>query len=71
VEAEQALGRIAGGLEPEVVASILIGACRDRTLTRTLVGLEAEPPSTFAQQLVHTVVFGLAPTSPHAQKEPS
>jgi hypothetical protein len=71
VEAEQALGRIDARLEPEVVASILIGACRDRTLTRTLVGIEAEPPSTFAEQLVQTVVFGLAPATPHAQKEPS
>jgi AcrR family transcriptional regulator len=61
VEAEQALGRIDAGLEPQVVASILIGACRDRTLTRTLADLAAEPDATFAEQLVQTLVFGLAP----------
>jgi AcrR family transcriptional regulator len=77
VRAEQELGRIDARVEPEVVASILIGACRDRTLTRALAGIESEPPSGFAQQLVNTVVFGLAPTaaagpsSPSPEEEPS
>jgi AcrR family transcriptional regulator len=76
VRAEQALGRIDAAGEPEVVASILIGACRDRTLTRALAGIESEPPSGFAQQLVHTVVFGLAPraargaAAPDLEEEP-
>lgn len=77
VRAEQELGRIDARVEPEVVASILIGACRDRTLTRALAGIESEPPSGFAQQLVTTVVFGLAPaaaagpSSPSPEEEPS
>jgi AcrR family transcriptional regulator len=77
VRAEQELGRIDARVEPEVVASILIGACRDRTLTRALAGIESEPPSGFAQQLVNTVVFGLAPiaaagpSSPSPEEEPS
>jgi AcrR family transcriptional regulator len=62
VRAEQALGRIDVEVQPEVVASILVGACRDRTLTRALAGIDSEPSAGFAQQLVHTVVFGLAPT---------
>lgn len=77
VRAEQASGRIDDRVQPEVVASILIGACRDRTLTRALAGIESEPPAGFAQQLVHTVVFGLAPTPARAaaptitEEEPS
>src|SRR5262245_48485101 len=77
VRAEQELGRIDPGVEPEVVASILVGACRDRTLTRALAGIESEASSSFAQQLVHTVVFGLTPAAapgpaiPSPEEEPS
>jgi AcrR family transcriptional regulator len=71
VRAEQELGRIDARVEPEVVASILIGACRDRTLTKALAGIESEPPSGFAHQLVNTVVFGLAPAAVAEPSSPS
>jgi AcrR family transcriptional regulator len=61
VSAEQALGRIDPGPPAEVVASILVGACRDQTLTRSLAGVEVIAPEAFARALVRTVVFGLAP----------
>ena len=62
VRAEQAQGRIAGRVRPEVVASILVGACRDRAFAQVLAGPDTLPPGRFAQELVRTVVFGLAPS---------
>jgi AcrR family transcriptional regulator len=61
VRAEQELGRLDSAPPPEVVASILIGACRDQTVARALAGVDPVAPGAFAQALVRTVVFGLAP----------
>jgi AcrR family transcriptional regulator len=67
VRAEQELGRVDGRVEPEVVATILIGASRDHAFTRSLVGFDPATADDFAGKLVDTVVFGLAP----AQARPS
>ena len=62
---------------PSVVASILIGACRDQVLTHALAGKEPTDAAIFARELVHTIVFGLAPASarghstPNVKEEPS
>jgi AcrR family transcriptional regulator len=71
VRAEQELGRIDPSVQPDVVATILIGASRDHTFSGALRGVAAPESDRFAQELVRTVVHGLAPTTPHAQKEPS
>ncbi len=63
IAAEQGLGRLDEHAQPNVVASILIGACRDQVLTHTLAGKEPADPAIFARELVHTIVFGLAPAS--------
>jgi AcrR family transcriptional regulator len=64
--AEQELGRVDAGVEPDVVATILIGATRDYTW-RLLTGTETPSTRGFAQNLIRTVVHGLAPiTSPGA-----
>ena len=67
IGAEQELGRIDERAHPDVVASILIGACRDQVLTHAL---RQEPidPAVFARELVHTIVFGLAPSSARASR---
>jgi AcrR family transcriptional regulator len=75
VRAEQELGRVDARVRPEVVASILIGACRDQVFTRALVGTDLASPEGFAPELVRTVVFGLAPPEareaaiPNAEEE--
>jgi AcrR family transcriptional regulator len=61
VRAEQKLGRIDSLVKPEIVAAILIGACRDQVVTHALAGKKQIPPEKFAQELVPTLVFGLAP----------
>jgi AcrR family transcriptional regulator len=71
VRAEQELGRVDAGIQPEVVASILIGACRDHAFTRMLAGVESAAPDGFAQQLVRTVVFGIAPGAAREQQTPN
>jgi AcrR family transcriptional regulator len=71
VRAEQQLGRIDARIEPEVVASILIGACRDHTFAGSLAGAERPSPERFAQELVRTVVFGLTPQTSTDEEEPS
>ena len=63
IAAEQELGRLDEHAQPNVVASILIGACRDQVLTHALAGKEPTDPAIFARELVHTIVFGLAPAS--------
>lgn len=60
VRAEQERGRIDARVQPEIVASILVGACRDQAFARVLVGKESAPPETLAQELARTIVFGLA-----------
>lgn len=77
VTAEQELGRIDSRVQPEVVAAILVGACRDHTFTRALVGVQSAASEGFARELVQTVVFGLAPSparvpsTPNAEEERS
>jgi AcrR family transcriptional regulator len=61
IRAEQELGRIDERAHPEVIASILIGACRDQVLTHVLAGKQPIDPGLFARELVHTIVFGVAP----------
>ena len=63
VREEQAHGRIEGRVRPEVVASILVGACRDQVFAQVLAA--QDPPSSegIARALVRTVVFGLAPSA--------
>jgi len=69
VRAEQELGRVDPRVKPEVVATILIGAARDHTFTRALAGIATPSAEGFAQELVRTVVHGLAPTTPNAEEE--
>ncbi len=70
VRAEQELGRVDPRAQPEVVATILIGAARDHTFTRALAGIATPSAEGFAQELVQTLVHGLAPTTP-TEQEPS
>jgi AcrR family transcriptional regulator len=69
VRAEQELGRIHARVQPEIVATILIGAARDHTFTRALAGIATPSAEGFAQELVRTVVHGLAPTTETAEEE--
>lgn len=62
VRAEQELGRIERRVRPEVVASILVGACRDHVFAGVFAQ-DRHSSEGFAQALVRTVVFGLAPAS--------
>jgi AcrR family transcriptional regulator len=71
VEAEQRLGRIDARVVPEVVASILIGACRDHTFTGALAGTGQAATGDFARELVRITVRGLAPPSSTVREEPS
>jgi AcrR family transcriptional regulator len=68
VRAERELGRIDGRVQPEVVATILIGAARDHTFTRALTGITTASADGFAQELVRTVVHGLMPASREIQE---
>ena len=69
VSAEQDLGRIDVRAEPEVVATILIGAARDHTFTRSFTDTAAAPDERFARELVRTVVHGLAPAASSTEEE--
>jgi AcrR family transcriptional regulator len=71
VRAEQELGRVTAEVEPDVVATILIGASRDYTFTRALRDTGEAPAEGFARELVRTVVHGLAPSTPTAEEEPA
>jgi AcrR family transcriptional regulator len=71
VEAEQKLGRIDARAVPEVVASILIGACRDHTFTGALAGTGQAATADFARELVRTTAHGLAPLTSTAEEKPS
>ncbi|HET9213762.1 MAG TPA: TetR/AcrR family transcriptional regulator [Gaiellaceae bacterium] len=62
VRAEQELGRIERRVRPEVVASILVGACRDHVFAGVFAQ-DRHSSEGFAQALVRTVVFGLGPAS--------
>ena len=67
VRAEQELGRVDARVEPDVAATILMGAARDHAFTRALTDT-AVPADSFAQELVRTVIHGLAPTSQEIQE---
>lgn len=69
VAAERELGRIDSRVRPDVVASVLIGACRDRVFTRMLAPAGPTGSEEFARELVTTVVHGLAPPTPTDQEE--
>ncbi len=71
VAAEQELGRIDSRVRPDVVASILIGASRDRVFTRMLAPTGPTGSEEFARELVTTVVDGLAPPTLTDQEERS
>jgi AcrR family transcriptional regulator len=72
IRAEQELGRVNQEVTSEIVASILVGACRDQVVAHAVTGTKSLPPEAFAQALVHTVVTGLAPHSPPSpEEEPS
>ena len=71
VRAEQELGRIDARIRPEVVASILIGACRDHTFTGSLAEAEPDFSEDFARELVRTAVFGVLPATPTTEEGPS
>jgi hypothetical protein len=71
VRAEQERGRIAARVEPDVVATILIGAARDHTFTSALADTASAPDEGFARELVRTVVQGLAPATPNRQEQPA
>ncbi len=71
VQAEQELGRIDAEVQPDVVASILIGASRDRAFTRMLADAESTADVDFARELVQTIVSGLAPTAARAKPRPN
>jgi AcrR family transcriptional regulator len=77
VRAEQKLRRIRAEVEPGIAAAILIGAIRDQVVAHALAATQSLPPEHFAQELVRTVVFGLAPAEArgpailNAEEEPS
>jgi AcrR family transcriptional regulator len=61
---EQALGRVASGADPEMAATMIIGACHEVILPNLLRGAtatEIEVRPGFADDLVATVMSGLAP----------
>ena len=63
--------KLAARVQPEVVATSLLGAARDHTFTPALAGIDAPSADGFARELVRTVVHGLAPTPANAEEEPS
>ena len=67
VRAEQELGRVAGEVEPGIVAAILVGAVRDHVVAHALAPTQPTPAGVFARALVRTVIVGLAPA---AAREP-
>jgi AcrR family transcriptional regulator len=71
IRAEQELGRVHAEATPEIVAAILVGACRDHVVAHAVTGTKSLPPESFAQALVHTVVTGLAPPRTRTKEEPS
>jgi AcrR family transcriptional regulator len=71
VRAEQDFGRVDGDVSPEIVAAILVGACRDHVVAHALTPTKSLSPEIFARALVHTLVSGLAPANPNVKEEPS
>jgi AcrR family transcriptional regulator len=71
VRAEQELGRVNRDVSPEIVAAILVGACRDQVVAHAVTPTKSLTPETFARALVSTLVSGLAPANPYVKEEPS
>lgn len=64
LSAEQKLGRVAAGADPETAATMIIGACHEVILPNLLRGTAAadiQIPDGFADALVATAMAGLAP----------
>jgi AcrR family transcriptional regulator len=63
VRAEQRLGRINPRVDPEAIASLLIGACVGRSLVRRFLGQPVPPEGDdqFSRSIVKALVEGMAP----------
>ncbi len=64
LRAEQDLGRLAPDALPEAAAAIIVGACHELVLPRLLYGqgpVSIEAPPGFADDLVVTIMNGIAP----------
>jgi AcrR family transcriptional regulator len=59
IAAEQKGGRISTLADPEIIAMVLVGACRDHALSTVLKGEEVRPPDVFARAVARLVVAGL------------
>lgn len=69
--AEQALGRVAAGVDPRAAARMVIGACHDLVLPH-LLGSQQDPvqvPPGFADGIVRTLWQGISPSRPLAPTE--
>jgi AcrR family transcriptional regulator len=71
VRAEQELGRVNRDVSPEIVAAILVGACRDQVVAHAVTPTKSFTPETFARALVSTLVSGLTPANPYLEGKPS
>ncbi len=63
LRSEQRLGRVAKGVYPEAVASMLLGACFQQAFLLAFMGDEITDPeaAAFASGLVRTLLRGVAP----------
>jgi AcrR family transcriptional regulator len=61
LRAEQRLGRVAAGVDPDVSATFLLNACYQQARTTRLMGgnLLAPPPAAFTDSVVGAALFGL------------
>jgi AcrR family transcriptional regulator len=74
LRAEQTLGRVAGDVDPEAAAALLLGACQQLVFVELLSGPETLPfrdPKAAAAKLAATLLAGLAPgsTSPDDREQ--
>ena len=71
IRAEQRAGRVNTRVEPESVASVVIGACLQRVMLRQFTG-RSDPPEAderFSKALLRTLMHGLAPHGAGARTE--
>lgn len=63
VRAEQRLGRINQRIDPEAVASLIVGSCLGRSMVRRFTGAQDTPEADerFVRSVVRTLMIGLAP----------
>jgi AcrR family transcriptional regulator len=63
VRAEQRLGRINQKVDPEAVASLVVGSCLGRALVRRFTGAQDSPEADerFVRSIARTLMIGLAP----------